>query len=74
MLPVVNDGSRSLPSILNDIQRYMNELQYNHTGTQFYEIKKNRPVSRCVGCAIVIATLPPYFCKLDICKEFKSIN
>ncbi len=28
------------------IQRYMNELQYNHTGTQFFDIKKTRPLSR----------------------------
>ena len=23
----------------------MEELEYNHTGTQFYEIRKNRPIS-----------------------------
>ena len=28
------------------VQKYMEELQYNHTGTQFFEIKKNRPLSR----------------------------
>ena len=28
------------------VQRYMEELQYNHTGTQFFDIKKNRPLSR----------------------------
>ena len=46
MLPLVSGSSRSLSIILDDIQRYMNDLQYNHTGTQFFEIKKNRPVSR----------------------------
>ncbi|KAK6183485.1 hypothetical protein SNE40_010960 [Patella caerulea] len=30
---------------LEKIQNYMRELQYNHTGTQFFEIKKNRPIS-----------------------------
>lgn len=30
------------------VQRYMDELQYNHTGTQFFEIKKARPLSRSV--------------------------
>ncbi|XP_060559520.1 tubulinyl-Tyr carboxypeptidase 1-like isoform X2 [Ruditapes philippinarum] len=30
---------------LEKIQNYMNTLQYNHTGTQFFEIKKNRPLS-----------------------------
>uniref|UniRef100_UPI00358F19FC tubulinyl-Tyr carboxypeptidase 1-like n=1 Tax=Myxine glutinosa TaxID=7769 RepID=UPI00358F19FC len=34
---------------LEAIQKFMCELQYNHTGTQFYEIKKCRPFSgyRC---------------------------
>ncbi|CAH1792343.1 unnamed protein product, partial [Owenia fusiformis] len=27
------------------IQKYMSQLQYNHTGTQFFEIRKNRPIS-----------------------------
>ena len=30
------------------VQNYMNELQYNHTGTQFFDIKKSRPLSRQV--------------------------
>ncbi|KAL5008144.1 hypothetical protein ScPMuIL_013725 [Solemya velum] len=30
---------------LEKIQNYMNTLQYNHTGTQFFEIRKNRPIS-----------------------------
>ncbi len=29
------------------VQKYMENLQYNHTGTQFFEIIKNRPLSRC---------------------------
>jgi len=29
----------------------MKELQYNHTGTQFYEIRKNRPLSGLMECA-----------------------
>ena len=28
------------------IQQYMNSLQYNHTGTQFFDINKNKPLSR----------------------------
>lgn len=36
---------------LERIQKYMNELEYNHTGTQFYEIKKNRPVTGLMECA-----------------------
>ena len=30
---------------INSIQKYMSELQYNHVGTQFFEIRKNRPIS-----------------------------
>jgi hypothetical protein len=28
------------------VQKYMDELQYNHTGTQFFDIKKTRPLFR----------------------------
>ena len=28
------------------IQQYMQSLQYNYTGTQFFDIKKNRPLAR----------------------------
>ena len=28
------------------VQTYMQGLQYNHTGTQFFEIRKSRPLSR----------------------------
>lgn len=31
------------------VQRYMEVLQYNHTGTQFFDIKKTRPLSRSVN-------------------------
>ncbi|XP_072032741.1 tubulinyl-Tyr carboxypeptidase 2-like isoform X2 [Amphiura filiformis] len=33
----------SVPYRLEAVQDYMNDLQYNHTGTQFFEIRKNRP-------------------------------
>lgn len=36
---------------LEKIQKYMIELEYNHTGTQFYEIRKNRPVTGLMECA-----------------------
>ncbi|ESO83536.1 hypothetical protein LOTGIDRAFT_133279 [Lottia gigantea] len=35
----------SVADKLEKIQNYMRDLQYNHTGTQFFEIKKNRPIS-----------------------------
>ncbi|XP_023696711.1 tubulinyl-Tyr carboxypeptidase 2 [Paramormyrops kingsleyae] len=35
----------SIPDWLQAIQNYMKTLQYNHTGTQFFEIRKTRPLS-----------------------------
>ncbi|MBN3314985.1 VASH2 protein, partial [Atractosteus spatula] len=37
--------SMSVPDWLQAIQNYMKMLQYNHTGTQFFEIRKTRPLS-----------------------------
>ncbi|KAJ8377783.1 hypothetical protein AAFF_G00253990 [Aldrovandia affinis] len=37
--------SMSVPDWLHAIQCYMKMLQYNHTGTQFFEIRKSRPLS-----------------------------
>ncbi|XP_039594231.1 tubulinyl-Tyr carboxypeptidase 2 isoform X1 [Polypterus senegalus] len=37
--------SMSVPDYLHLIQQYMKLLQYNHTGTQFFEIRKTRPLS-----------------------------
>ncbi|MBN3297576.1 VASH2 protein, partial [Amia calva] len=37
--------SMSVPDWLQAIQNYMKLLQYNHTGTQFFEIRKTRPLS-----------------------------
>ncbi|XP_057679630.1 tubulinyl-Tyr carboxypeptidase 2 [Corythoichthys intestinalis] len=34
----------SVPDWLVVVQNFMKALQYNHTGTQFFEIKKNRPL------------------------------
>ncbi|XP_035630823.1 tubulinyl-Tyr carboxypeptidase 2-like [Oncorhynchus keta] len=36
--------SMSVPAWLLAIQNYMKALQYNHTGTQFFEIRKTRPL------------------------------
>ncbi|XP_022089017.1 vasohibin-2-like [Acanthaster planci] len=41
----------AVPCRLEAVQDYMKELQYNHTGTQFYEIKKNRPISGLMDTA-----------------------
>ncbi|XP_055000629.1 tubulinyl-Tyr carboxypeptidase 2 isoform X2 [Sorex araneus] len=37
--------SMSIPDWLQAVQGYMKTLQYNHTGTQFFEIRKMRPLS-----------------------------
>ncbi|XP_062858066.1 tubulinyl-Tyr carboxypeptidase 2 isoform X2 [Trichomycterus rosablanca] len=36
--------SISVPDWLHAVQNYMKNLQYNHTGTQFFEIRKTRPL------------------------------
>ncbi len=38
-----------VPESLQAVQSYMNELQYNHTGTQFFDIRKRGPLSRYVS-------------------------
>lgn len=43
--------STLVPDRLEAIQRYTRELQYNHTGTQFFEIKKNRPLTGLMDLA-----------------------
>lgn len=43
--PVSFSPDVSIAERLEKIQNYMNALQYNHTGTQFFEIKKNRPLA-----------------------------
>jgi len=49
--PLSFSPALTIPERLKKIQDYMKELQYNHTGTQFYEIRKNRPVSGLMECA-----------------------
>ncbi|XP_052435769.1 tubulinyl-Tyr carboxypeptidase 1 [Carassius gibelio] len=41
----------SIPQRLEAIQRYIRDLQYNHTGTQFFEIKKIRPLTALMDIA-----------------------
>ncbi|XP_034015238.1 tubulinyl-Tyr carboxypeptidase 1 [Thalassophryne amazonica] len=43
--------STTIPQHLEAIQKYIRELQYNHTGTQFFEIKKNRPLTALMDIA-----------------------
>ncbi|XP_061467801.1 tubulinyl-Tyr carboxypeptidase 1 [Rhineura floridana] len=43
--------STLIPERLEAIQRYIRELQYNHTGTQFFEIKKSRPLTGLMDLA-----------------------
>ncbi|XP_051579210.1 tubulinyl-Tyr carboxypeptidase 1 [Myxocyprinus asiaticus] len=41
----------SIAQRLEAIQRYIRDLQYNHTGTQFFEIKKTRPLTALMDIA-----------------------
>ncbi|XP_043328560.1 tubulinyl-Tyr carboxypeptidase 1 isoform X1 [Cervus elaphus] len=43
--------STPVPERLEAVQRYIRELQYNHTGTQFFEIKKSRPLTGLMDLA-----------------------
>ncbi|XP_073484498.1 tubulinyl-Tyr carboxypeptidase 2 isoform X1 [Aquarana catesbeiana] len=38
-------ASMTIPDWLQAVQKYMKTLQYNHTGTQLFEIRKTRPLS-----------------------------
>lgn len=44
-VPVVSTAYSAQENMLT-VQRYMDQLQYNHTGTQFFDIKKTRPLFR----------------------------
>ena len=45
---------------IESIQKYMNNLQYNHTGLQFFEVKKYRPICGLIEVAkeIIKESLP----------------
>lgn len=45
---------------LEAVQQYLNALQYNHTGTQFFSVNKRRPVARLMETAkeIIRESLP----------------
>ncbi|KAM4665095.1 tubulinyl-Tyr carboxypeptidase 1 [Discoglossus pictus] len=41
----------SVPERVEAVQKYIRDLQYNHTGTQFFEIKKSRPLTGLMDLA-----------------------
>ncbi|KAG7509795.1 tubulinyl-Tyr carboxypeptidase 1 [Solea senegalensis] len=41
----------TVPQRLEAIQKYIREFQYNHTGMQFFEIKKSRPLTALMDIA-----------------------
>ncbi|XP_074652520.1 tubulinyl-Tyr carboxypeptidase 2-like isoform X2 [Tubulanus polymorphus] len=49
--PIHFPMNTTIPERIIAIQNYMRQLQYNHTGTQFFEIKKYRPISGLMECA-----------------------
>ncbi|XP_033120453.1 tubulinyl-Tyr carboxypeptidase 2-like [Anneissia japonica] len=50
VVPTFHEGT-TVSEKLKAIQTYMKSLQYNHTGTQFFEIKKNRPLTGLMDSA-----------------------
>ena len=52
--------SMSIHDKLQSIQTYLNQLQYNHTGMQFFEVRKYRPISGLMEIAkeIIRDSLP----------------
>ena len=59
-VPPILSPSTSIEEKLALIQQYMERLQYNHTGMQFFEIKKYRPISGLMEVAkeIIKEALP----------------
>lgn len=50
-VPINFSKTATVVDKVDTIQKYMKELQYNHTGTQFFEIRKNRPLSGLMDVA-----------------------
>ncbi|XP_069116784.1 tubulinyl-Tyr carboxypeptidase 2-like isoform X2 [Argopecten irradians] len=49
--PLNFPSSMPVQDRLDKVQNYMKSLQYNHTGTQFFEIRKQRPLSGLMDSA-----------------------
>ncbi|VDI61553.1 Hypothetical predicted protein [Mytilus galloprovincialis] len=49
--PINFQSSTPVSERIEKVQNYMRNLQYNHTGTQFYEVRKNRPISGLMDLA-----------------------
>ncbi|XP_025103717.1 LOW QUALITY PROTEIN: vasohibin-2-like [Pomacea canaliculata] len=49
--PLTFPSTVPIPERLQRIQKYMSGLEYNHTGTQFFEIRRIRPVAGLMECA-----------------------
>ncbi|KAI6646335.1 Vasohibin-2 [Oopsacas minuta] len=58
--PPVLTGPMILSQKISLIQQYLLQLEYNHTGMQYFEVIKNRPISRLVDTArdIIRESLP----------------
>ena len=55
--PIFTRGMSVLDKV-NIVQTYLNQLQYNHTGTQFFVVKMNRSISRLYDVAKEIIKNP----------------
>ncbi|XP_075253501.1 tubulinyl-Tyr carboxypeptidase 2-like [Convolutriloba macropyga] len=61
--PKVQAMKCSLKAKLKTVQSYMESLEYNHTGTQFFDIIKNRPlISQMEVCRKMIQESLPIKC------------
>lgn len=49
--PLALSQNMAVADQMERIQKYMSDLQYNHTGTQFFEIRKDRPISGLMDAA-----------------------
>ncbi|XP_071962530.1 tubulinyl-Tyr carboxypeptidase 2-like [Antedon mediterranea] len=50
VVPTFHEGS-TVSEKIKAVQTYMKNLHYNHTGTQFFEIRKNRPLTGLMDSA-----------------------
>ena len=84
--PVILPEPKFIPSMselqkIAAIQRYLNRLQYNHTGMQFFNIKKNRSINRLYETAkemirfsLPIKCLEAVVLSLYLTANFKKVS
>lgn len=78
--PIFTNNISSLQKV-QSIQKYLIQLQYNHTGTQFFEIKMNRSIARLyevakniIKCSLPIKCLEAVVLSLYLTASIKNIS